>query len=93
MEAEDVPAQAQRAGARFRERLAEIPTVAGVRGLGLLLGVELDDIDARAANDALLDAGLVANAVTPTALRLAPSLLMSDDEIDQAVEILTKVLQ
>ena len=28
------------------------------------------------------------NAVTPTALRLAPSLLVSDDEIDAAVAIL-----
>ena len=32
-----------------------------------------------------LDAGLVVNAVTPTALRLAPPLLVSDDEIDEAV--------
>jgi acetylornithine/N-succinyldiaminopimelate aminotransferase len=93
MEAEDAPGRARRAGARLRERLAEIPTVAGVRGLGLLLAVELADTDARAANDALLDAGLVANAVTPTALRLAPSLLISDDEIDHAVEIIGKVLQ
>ena len=43
-------------------------------------GVELDGPAA-----ALLDAGVVVNAVTPTALRLAPSLLISDDEIDLAV--------
>ena len=34
---------------------------------------------------ACLDAGLVVNAVTPTALRFAPSLLVTDDEIDAAV--------
>ena len=34
-----------------------------------------------------LDRGLVVNAVTPTALRLAPSLLVSDDEIEEAVAI------
>jgi acetylornithine aminotransferase len=44
-------------------------------------------------NRALLDAGVVANAVTPTALRLAPSLLISDDEIDEATIIIEKVLQ
>ena len=33
-----------------------------------------------------LDAGLVVNAVTPTALRLAPPLTVSDDEIDEAVD-------
>jgi len=92
MQAEDVPARATWAGARFRERLADVPGIAGVRGLGLLLGVELVDRDAREVNDALLDAGLVANAVTPTALRLAPSLLISDDEIEEACDIIGKVL-
>ena len=66
--------------------------MAGVRGLGLLLAVELESLDARAVNAALLDAGVVANAVTPSALRLAPSLLIDDDQIDQAVSILGQVL-
>jgi acetylornithine/N-succinyldiaminopimelate aminotransferase len=92
MEAEDVPARATRAGARLTERLSALPGVAGVRGQGLLLGVELDGRDAREVNAALLDAGLVANAVTPTALRLAPSLLISDAEIDEAVGIIAGVL-
>jgi acetylornithine/N-succinyldiaminopimelate aminotransferase len=93
MQAEDVPQRAARAGARFRERLEVLPAVAGVRGLGLLLAVELSGRDARDVNGALLDAGLVANAITPTALRLAPSLLISNDEIDEATTIIEKVLQ
>jgi acetylornithine/N-succinyldiaminopimelate aminotransferase len=93
MQAEDVPERAARAGARFRERLEGLPSVAGVRGLGLLLAVELSGRDARGVTQALLDAGVVANAVTPTALRLAPSLLISDDEIDEATTIIEKVLQ
>ncbi|HEY6698500.1 MAG TPA: aminotransferase class III-fold pyridoxal phosphate-dependent enzyme, partial [Acidimicrobiales bacterium] len=93
MEAEDAPGRAARAGGRFRERLDALPAVAEVRGLGLLLGVELSGRDARDVHAALLDAGLVANAVTPTALRLAPSLLISDDEIDEATDIIEKVLQ
>ena len=40
----------------------------------------------------LLARGLVANAVTPTALRLAPPLTVSDAEIDEAVAILAAVL-
>ena len=32
------------------------------------------------------------NAVTPTALRFEPSLLVTDDEIDAAVAIVDKVL-
>jgi predicted acetylornithine/succinylornithine family transaminase len=92
MEAEDAPGRAARAGARLTERLAALPGVAGVRGPGLLLGVELDGLDAGAVNAALLEAGLVANAVTPTALRLAPSLLIGDDEIDEAVGLIAGVL-
>jgi acetylornithine/N-succinyldiaminopimelate aminotransferase len=92
MEAEDAPGRAAKAGERLAERVAALPGVAGVRGRGLLLAVELDGHDARAVNAALLDAGLVANAVTPTALRLAPSLLISDDEIDEALAILRQVL-
>ena len=40
----------------------------------------------------LLDDGLVTNAVTPTALRLAPPLTVSDDEIDEAVAMIDKAL-
>ncbi len=93
MQVEDVPGRAARAGARFRNRLESLAAVTGVRGLGLLLAVELHERDAREVNRALLDAGLVANAVTPTALRLAPSLLISDDEVDEATDIIEKVLQ
>ncbi|MDQ1433018.1 MAG: acetylornithine/N-succinyldiaminopimelate aminotransferase [Actinomycetota bacterium] len=70
-----------------------MPGVADVRGLGLLIAAELDDgLEAGPVALACLDAGLVVNAVTPTALRFAPSLLVSDDEIAAAVAILTKVL-
>ncbi len=66
--------------------------MADVRGLGLLLGAELKDGNAKAVNKALLDAGLVVNAVTDTALRFAPPLNVSDDEIDGALAILKEVL-
>jgi acetylornithine/N-succinyldiaminopimelate aminotransferase len=92
MEAEDVPARAARAGARLTEALSAVPGVAAVRGLGLLLAVELDGHDARQVSAALLDAGLVANAVTPSALRLAPSLLVGDEELDHGVDLIRKAL-
>jgi acetylornithine/N-succinyldiaminopimelate aminotransferase len=37
---------------------------------------------------AALDRGLVVNAPRPDTIRLAPSLLVSDDEIDEAVALL-----
>ena len=92
MVAEDVPVGAQAAGARLREGLDAIPAVSAVRGLGLLLCAELAGGGARDAAARALDAGLIVNPVSPTGLRLAPSLLVTDEEIDEALELLSKVL-
>ncbi|PLS76567.1 MAG: aspartate aminotransferase family protein [Actinobacteria bacterium] len=94
MQEEDAPARAAAAGARLGKALAALPGVAEVRGLGLLLAVELmPDQGSRDAAARALEAGLVVNPVTSTALRLAPPLLVSDEEIDEAVDILSRVLE
>jgi predicted acetylornithine/succinylornithine family transaminase len=88
-----VPARAERSGFILQEALRELPQVDEVRGLGLLLAAQLaPGLDARAVAAAALDQGLVVNAVTPSALRLAPSLLVSEEEITEAVAILADVL-
>jgi predicted acetylornithine/succinylornithine family transaminase len=87
------PALARAAGARLTEALSATSGVKEVRGLGLLLAAELDGHDAKAVNAALLDRGLVANAVTPTAIRFAPPLTVSDGEIDEAMGIVAEVLR
>jgi predicted acetylornithine/succinylornithine family transaminase len=92
MQEEDVPGRAASAGDRLRKGLEALPPVAEVRGLGLLLAARLTDVDAKQAAAAALEAGLVVNAVSPTALRFAPSLLVSDEEIDEALGILAEVL-
>ncbi|MCB0972744.1 MAG: aminotransferase class III-fold pyridoxal phosphate-dependent enzyme, partial [Acidimicrobiales bacterium] len=90
---EDVPFRASAMGPLLAERLSALPQVVEVRGLGLLLAAELaEGIDAREVASAALAAGLVVNAVTPSALRLAPSLLVTEEEIDEAVSILAAVL-
>ena len=93
MEAEDLPARARSAGAHLTERLLALDAVTDVRGLGLLLAAELDGRDARQVAADCLAAGLVVNGVTPTALRFAPPLLVTDAEIDEAVAIVSEVLQ
>ena len=92
MEAEDVPTRARTAGAHLTERLVALDAVTDVRGLGLLLAAELDGRDARQVAADCLAAGLVVNGVTPTALRFAPPLLVTHDEIDEATAILSEVL-
>jgi predicted acetylornithine/succinylornithine family transaminase len=96
MEAEDVPARATAAGHRLRTALESLKGVSQVRGLGLLLAAELTEGDAKAVTRRLLDhepTGLVVNAVTPTALRFAPPLLVTDGEIDEGVSLLEEVLR
>jgi acetylornithine/N-succinyldiaminopimelate aminotransferase len=93
MERIDAPALARRAGERLTNELSAVTGVKEVRGLGLLLAAELDGLDAKAANATLLEHGLVANAVTPTAIRFAPPLTVSDEEIDEAVTIFSAALR
>ncbi len=88
-----MPGRARAAGAYLTAALEKLPQVAAVRGQGLLIAAELTEgKDAGQVAAAALDAGLVINAVTPTALRLAPSLLVTEDEIDRAVAILGAAL-
>ena len=89
----DAPARAERQGMRLRAGLEAIGGVVSVRGAGLLLAAELHErLDAKAVFAALLDQGLVTNAVTPSALRLAPPLTVSDAEVDEALAIIGRVL-
>lgn len=92
MEADDVPARAGRAGARLSAGLEALPAVESVRGLGLLLAAEVQSMSAHEVAEAALAAGLLVNPVTLTAIRLTPSLLVTDDEVDEAVAILGAVL-
>ena len=82
MERERHPARAPRAPGRCSTEalLEKIDGVADVRGAGLLIAAELaPGLDAKAVSQRCLDAGLVLNAVTASALRLAPSPAVSDD--------------
>ena len=92
MEAEDVPARAAAMGARLHRAAEAVAGVTGVRGVGLLLAAELAVPSADAAA-ACLEHGLVVNNVTPTALRLAPSLLITPDEVDEGVSRLAAALR
>lgn len=88
----DAPARAVEAGAAITEAMMGLPKVTGVRGLGLLLAVELADVDARDVATRCLQEGLVVNGVTPSALRLAPSLIITPEHIAEAAQILGGVL-
>jgi acetylornithine/N-succinyldiaminopimelate aminotransferase len=84
-------ARVRAAGQRLAAGLATLPYVETVRGRGLMLAIDLDQdpahpLDAsELARRALLEQRLVVNATGPATIRLEPPLIVSDDELDEAV--------
>jgi acetylornithine/N-succinyldiaminopimelate aminotransferase len=84
-------------GVRLSEGLQRfvgfLPFAIGVRGKGLLLGLELDSPVAALVEAACRDRFLLVNAVGPDLLRFAPPLTVSRQEIDQALETVEEALR
>jgi predicted acetylornithine/succinylornithine family transaminase len=81
-------------GERFAAALEELPFVASVRGRGLLIGAELvPELSAvELARRALLEQRLVINATGPSSLRMEPPLIVTEDQIDEAVARLARLV-
>ena len=68
------------------------PQIAGVRGDGLLLGVVLTAPIAKETEAAARDAGYLINAPAPNVLRLAPPLILTQEQADGFVAALPGIL-
>ena len=92
VEAEDLIGNAQQMGERLASGMRSLPGVATVRGAGLMVAVELTAGDAAGVAAALRERGVLVNAVTESALRLLPPLVIDAEQIDLAVATLGVVL-
>ena len=92
--AEDLCGRAKQLGDRLRTGVEALghPLVEGVRGSGLLLGIVLTDEVAKGAELALRKAGFLVNAVAPGVLRLAPPLVLTDEQADAFLAALPAAL-
>ncbi|MBO9540240.1 ornithine--oxo-acid transaminase [bacterium] len=72
-------------------RAIKSPHIKEVRGRGLLIGIELNK-PARVFCEQLMAEGLLCKETHDTVIRLAPPLIVSQEEIDWAFERLNKVL-
>ena len=79
-------------GDRIRADLADHPLVADTTGRGLLIGIVLTRPVSADIQKAALDAGLIINNPTPDRLRLAPPLILTADQADDAVKTLRTLL-
>jgi acetylornithine aminotransferase len=68
------------------------PLVSGVRGSGLWRALALTGDHAPAVEAAARRRGLLINAVKPDAIRLAPPLILTEAEVDEALPLLDAAL-
>lgn len=87
---------AARMGEYFQDKLAEInsPHIKEVRGRGLMIGVELkpEAGGARRFCEALQESGILAKETHVNIIRFAPPLIISEAEVDWAIERIRPVL-
>jgi acetylornithine/LysW-gamma-L-lysine aminotransferase len=93
MQAESLAQRAADLGAAFVSRLSDIdsPLIREVRGLGLMVGVQLKR-RARPYLSALMDRGVLALAAGPTVVRFLPPLVIDQEDLDTAAQVLQEVL-
>ena len=93
---QDIPGHVAKIGAYLTSKLEELksryPFVTEVRGRGLLQAIEFDSEICDGLVHNCLSKGLLLNAVKPTAIRLMPALNIGVEEIDEAVDILSRAL-
>ena len=92
----DFSAMVKEKGAYLMCKLKEINSdkILEVRGMGMLIGLQLpDDFAAGALSRKLLDRGFVAGTASGNVLRLAPPLIISYEEMDAFVEALKDALK
>ena len=100
---EELPARAARAGERLRAGLRSLnhPRIGDVRGHGLANGVELvSDRESNAPDGALAAAvvyrafelGVCVYYVGGNVLEVTPPLVITDEEVDRALDILSRAI-
>ncbi|WP_277965700.1 acetylornithine transaminase [Streptomyces sp. AV19] len=94
IEKDDLLSHVRRVGERLRAGAAACghPLLREVRGAGLLLGLVLGRPVAREVQQAALEAGFLVNAAAPDVVRLAPPLVVTEEQVDAFVRVLPDVL-
>lgn len=94
--AEDLLANAEKMGSYLKERLLALKNkhdiITEVRGLGLMIGIELGQEKALEVKNRLFEKGLLTGSVGTTVIRLLPPLIVTKDDIDIFVKALEEVL-
>jgi acetylornithine aminotransferase len=93
IESQRVMENVRTVGERLRSSLAAVDGVTEVRGEGLLIGFDLDADVAPAVVTAGLDAGFIVNSPGPRTIRLAPPLILTNEQADRFIAALPTLLK
>jgi acetylornithine/LysW-gamma-L-lysine aminotransferase len=90
---EDLVGEAARKGGRALERLRNIDArlIRDVRGMGLMLGVEIR-LRSTPYLKALMEENILALPAGSTVIRLLPPLVISDEDLDHVLDVLERLL-
>jgi len=82
-------------GTHMHDRLSGLPAsaVREVRGRGLWAGVEFTELTGRTASERLMEAGVLAKDTHGRNIRLAPPLMVSQDDLDWAIDQLDAIVR
>lgn len=83
---------AKKMGAYFMEQLKTLPDIKEVRGLGLLVGFELNNVDAVQVKVKAMEKKLLVTATSNRIIRMVPPLIITKEECDKAVGILREAI-
>ena len=90
----ELPQRAHRLGTQFMRQLRAIgsPRIRDVRGLGMMVGVELKQKSGPYILK-LMERGVLALAAGPTVIRFLPPLVIEEADLDRVVELTAEVLR
>lgn len=75
----------------LKEKLSDHPKVKDIRGLGLMIGVDLNE-ESRPTALKMLENGVIVSATAQTVIRIVPPLIIEKDEMDKVIEVLIQSL-
>lgn len=84
----DLAGNAKKMGEYFMDKLKTLPHVKEVRGQGLLVGVEFEDLNSVDVKHACFDRRLLVTAIGSNIIRMVPPLIITEADCDKAVEII-----
>ena len=92
----NIPEHVKKIGQYFFNQLKELqkkyPAIVDVRGRGLLIAIQFENEIGQTMLAACLERGMLVNCVKPNALRFMPPLIINNEDVDKAVNILDEAL-